>query len=51
MRKHWSLGFEYDYAKLRAADMTTVNSGAETVHTADFRTRINLFLLRANYYY
>jgi len=51
VRKHWSLGFEYDYAKLRAPDMTTVNSGGVTVHSADFKTRVNLFLLRANYLY
>jgi len=51
VRKHWSLGLEYDAAKLRANDMTTVNSGGEVVHAADFKTRYNLLLLRANYRY
>ncbi|OAI50071.1 hypothetical protein AYO46_10700 [Betaproteobacteria bacterium SCGC AG-212-J23] len=51
VRKHLSLGFEYDYLRLRTPDMTTVNSGGVTVHAADFETRLNLFLLRANYRY
>jgi len=51
VRRHLSLGFEYDYLRLRMPDMTTVNSGGVTVHAADFETRLNLFLLRANYRY
>jgi len=51
LSRHLSLGFEYDYARLRAANLSTVNSGGVTVQAADFETKVNLFLLRANYRY
>lgn len=51
VRKHWSLGLEYDYARLKASDQSTVNSGGVSVQAADFQTRLSLVLLRANYRY
>ena len=51
VRKHLSLGLEYDYMRLTAQDRSTVNSGGVTVHADDFKTRVNLLLLRLNYLY
>lgn len=51
VRKHWSLGLEYNYAKLKASDQKTINSGGVEVRATDFQTRMNLYLLRANYRY
>ena len=51
LRRNWSLGLEYDYARMSAKDRTTVNSGGVQVHANDFKTRMNIVLLRLNYLY
>lgn len=51
VHRRWSLGLEYDYAKLRAVDLSTVNSGGVIVQAADFQATVKLLLLRLNYRY
>ena len=51
LRRNWSLGLEYNYARMSAKDRTTINSGGEQVHANDFKTRMNIGLLRLNYLY
>lgn len=46
-----SLGLEYDYLRLTAPDRSTPNSNGVTVHADDFKTRVNLVLLRLNFLY
>jgi opacity protein-like surface antigen len=49
--KHMSVGLEYDHVRLTAPDRTTTNSGGVDVHADDFKTRMNILLLRLNYRY
>lgn len=51
LHRAWSLGLQYDYSKLSADDLTTVNSGGVTVQANDFETRLHSILLRLNYNY
>lgn len=51
MGRGYTLGLEYDYARLSAKDRTTVDSGGTQAHANDFKTRMNLVLLRLNYRY
>jgi opacity protein-like surface antigen len=51
VRRHWSLGLGYDYSRLRAVDLATVNSGGVTVQATEFNARVHALVLRANYRY
>ena len=51
LHKRLTLGLEYDYARIKTQDQTTVNSGGVAVHAADFQTKVRLYLLRLNYNY
>ena len=51
VHKRLSLGLEYNYARLKAEDMKTTNSGGVEVRADDFRTNVRLGLLRLNYNY
>jgi outer membrane immunogenic protein len=51
VHKRLSLGLQYDYARIKAKDQTTFNSGGVQVNAVDFKTTVNLVLLRLNYNY
>lgn len=45
----WSLGLQYDYYRLRAVNVSTVDSGGVSVQALDFQTSVQAVHLRANY--
>lgn len=51
VHKRLSLGLQYDHMKIKTKDQTTYNSGNVQVNAADFKTTVNLVLLRLNYNY
>jgi len=51
VHKRLTLGLEYNYARLKMKDQTTVNSGGVEVRADDFKTNVRLGLLRLNYNY
>ena len=51
MHKRLTLGLEYNYARLKAEDKKTTNSGGVEVRADDFKTNVRLGLLRLNYNY
>ena len=51
LRRAWSIGLQYDYSKLRADNLSTMNNGGVVVQANDFQTRLHSVLLRLNYNY
>ena len=51
LHKRLSLGLQYDYARMTAKDSSTRNSGDVEVRTADFKSTLQMVLLRLNYNY
>jgi opacity protein-like surface antigen len=51
IHRRLSLGLEYNHARMTTKDQDTINSGGVQVHAADFKTKVNLLLLRLNYNY
>ena len=51
LHKRLSLGLQYDYARLTTKDSNTTNSGGVDVRAADFKTTLQLVMLRLNYNY
>ncbi len=48
LRPKWTLGLQYDYYKLRAVSLSTVNNGGLTVQALDFETRIQAVHVRTS---
>lgn len=48
LRPKWTLGLQYDYYKLRAVNLSTVNSGGVTVEALNFEARIQALHVRTS---
>jgi opacity protein-like surface antigen len=49
LRPRWSLGIQYDTYKLRAVDLSTVDSGGTARSALQFETRVQAVHIRTNY--
>lgn len=51
VRRNWTVGLEYDYARLSAKDRITTDTGGTQMHANDLKTRTRIGLLRINFLY